>query len=395
MTPQNEALRLLEDALKTLESPKGSVLSSVQKLSRASALLGNQDIRIWCAIQLGEQKFIQPLQNYLTASIVKDELGLAKKQVEKKQKEEILAARKDLEALNLKNHIHYSIEELNVKLSQSGGGYSSIGLVEEQYANLIRTKKGNNGTYYQIDLYNHIDYVRKKAHDFTSSLFDQVKFAGTISNCFDLLKQAIDDRLLDLNPLLAEQLMLAFKGISSNKQEEWSQALTTCRRLLEGLADELQPAGETSKGRSLGQGQYVNRLWAFMDEAIESDTNKDLAKAHVNFLGSWMEKTNKIANKGVHAEVGQLESIKAVFHTYLVIADILEYLGKSQSTKAKPDLNTATLDEIEALLDVNRAIAKEIVKSRVQYGRLDRVSLKKIRGVGPKTLEKAIEVFAL
>jgi Helix-hairpin-helix motif len=282
------------------------------------------------------------------------------------------------------------------KAFKSGGGYIGIGSVEEKYAGLIREKLRNDRTYYQSDLHDHIDYVRKKAHDLTSSLFNQLKFEGTISNCFDLLKQAIDDRLLDLNPLLAEQLMLAFKRISSNKQEEWSQALTTCRRLLEGLADELQPAGETSNGRSLSQGQYVNRLWAFMDAAIESDTNKDLAKTHVDFLGSWMEKTNKIACKGVHAEVGQLESIKAVFHTYLVIADILEYLGNSQSPKTKPDLNTATLDEIEALLGVNRAIAKEIFKSRVQDGgRLDRVSLKKVRGVGPKTLEKAIAVFSI
>jgi DNA uptake protein ComE-like DNA-binding protein len=390
MTPQNEALRLLEDALKTLESPQGSVLSSVQKLSRASTLLGNQDVHVWCAIQLGEKKYTRPLQKIISIWIAKKS-----ESVPEKVNDESAELREELNALNLKQEIHYSMEELKIKRSQGGGGYISIGIVEEQYANLIRTKKGNDGTYYQIDLYNHLDYVRKKAHNFASSLFNQVKFAGTISNCFDLLKQAIDDRLLDLNPTLAEQLMLAFKGISSNNQEEWSQALTTCRRFLEGLADELQPAGETSKGRLLSQGQYVNRLWAFMDEAIESDTNKDLAKAHVDFLGSWMEKTNKIANKGVHAEVGQLESIKAVFHTYLVIADILEYLGKSQSPKPKPDLNTATLDDLEALLDVKRAIAKEIVKSRVKYGRLDRVSLQKVRGVGPKTLEKAIEVFSI
>jgi hypothetical protein len=145
----------------------------------------------------------------------------------------------------------------------------------------------------------------------------------------------------------------------------------------------------------LGQTQYVNRLWAFMDKAIESESNRDLAKTHVDFLGSWLEKTNRIANKGVHADVGQLEAVKAVFHTYLAIADLLEYLGSSPKSRSKPDINSATIDELEALLDVSRATAKEIVKARVLHGRLDKTLLAKVDGVGLKTVAKAIAAFAL
>jgi DNA uptake protein ComE-like DNA-binding protein len=238
-------------------------------------------------------------------------------------------------------------------------------------------------------------YVKKKAHEFSSVLFNQLKFSSTISNCFDILKSAVDDKLLDLNPTLAEQLMLAFKSVSSTSNEEWSQALTTCRRLLEGLADQLYPAStEPTKGRVLGQTQYVNRLWAFMDKSIESDSNKELAKTHVDLLGAWMEKTNKIANKGVHTEVQQLEAVKAVFHTYLVVADLLDYLTFSPSLK-QIDINSASIDEIEALLGVNRNIAKEIIKARVQYGKLDKILLSKVHGIGSKTLEKAVNIFSL
>ncbi len=322
MTPQTEALRLLEEALKELESSKGSVLAAVQKLLRASTLLANQDIQIWCSVQLGERRYVLALQKLLTVVITKDD-----PKSEKSQKA-VAEAVKELDALELKHAIHYTNEELNAKAAESGGGYISIGFVEERYADLVRNKHGNDGTYYKNNLYSHLNYVRKKAHDFASALFNQLKFSGTVSNCFDVLKSAVDDKLLDLNPALAEQLMLAFKGVSSTKDEEWSQALTTCRRLLEGLADQLNPASSDSvKARGLGQAQYVNRLWAFMDRVIESDSNKDLAKAHVDFLGAWLEKTNKITNKGVHGEVGQLEAVKAAFHTSLVVADLLEYLG--------------------------------------------------------------------
>jgi DNA uptake protein ComE-like DNA-binding protein len=390
MTPQTEALRLLEETLKELESPKGSVLSAVQKLLRASTLLGNQDIQYWCSIQLGERQFVAPLKKLLDLATTKEDPE------SKKVKTAISGAIQALEALGLNQKIHYTHEELTLKAAESGGGYVNIGFVEERYADLVRTKKGNDGTYYKNNLYSHLNYVRNKAHEFAFTLFNQLKFSGTVGNCFDILKVTVDDKLLDINPTLGEQLMLAFKGVSNAKDEEWSQALTTCRRLLEGLADELHPAStDSTKGRALTQAQYVNRLWAFMDKTIESDSNKDLAKTHVDFLGAWLEKTNKISNKGVHAEVTQLEAVKAVFHTYLVVADILDYMNMSLPSKPRVDINSASIDEIEALLDVSRATAKAIIKARVQNGKLDKPALSKVAGVGPKTLEKAVAVFSL
>jgi hypothetical protein len=316
MTPQTEALRLLEESLSANESPKGSLLTSVQKLSRAAAIIENHDFQKWCSIQLGDQKYTKPLQELL------DVLKLKKGPEKDSALKEIL---KKLADAGLKENIHFSSEERAIKIDTAGGGYESIGFIEERYADLVRMKSGNDRTYYKSNLNAHLSYVRRRSHELASELLNRLRFVGMPSNCFDILRLAVDDKLLDLSPALAEQLMLAFKAVSSAKIEEWSQALTTCRRLLEGVADSVYPAtSDPAHGRVLSQAQYVNRLWAFMDRSIESDSNRALAKAHVDLLGAWMEKTNKIVNKGVHAEVSQIEAVKAVFHTYLVIADILE-----------------------------------------------------------------------
>lgn len=390
MTQKAEALNLLEQALKDLDSPKSSILSSVQKLSRAAVLVDNLDIQIWCQIQFGDQKFVGEIKKLL-AIVTREDYPSGEVQQQELDKEI-----KKLEKLGLKRGVHLVSEELSLKNYVKGGGFLSIGFIEERYSDLARAKKGNDGTYYKTPLYNHLSYVRRKAHEFASDLYNKLRFSGTVSSSFDVLKTVVDDKLLDLNPLLAEQLMIAFRSVSASNAEEWSQALTSCRRLLEGLADELYPANQSSlKGRTLGQGQYVNRLWAFMDGAIQSESNRDLAKTHVDFLGAWLEKTNKIANKGVHADVEQVEAVKAVFHTYLVIADLLEYMGESQKVAVCLDVNTATIDELEALLDVSRNTAKEIIKARVQHGLLDKSSLAKVKGVGAKTMLKAIEAFDL
>lgn len=390
MQEKKVALQVIEESLKELESPKGSILSAVQKLQRSASIAGDEEKRLWCSIQLGDSTYVHPLKD-LTDFLVENPDTLTSD-----YKEGISKHIKVLEKLGLTHEIHFTNEEMNIKLNARGGGYANIGFVEERYADLVRQKKGNDGKYYKIPLNNHLNFVKKKAHELASGLYKQLKFSGTVSNCFDLLKDAVDDILLDLNPVISEQLMLAFKSVSSNKEEEWSQALTTCRRLIEALADELYPAtNDNGNGRALGKTQYVNRIWAFMDASIESKSNKELAKAHVDFLGSWLEKINKLSNKGVHAELGQLEATKAVFHTYLMIADILEYMeGKPEST-GKPDINLATIDEIEALLGVNRNIAKEIFKYRVKEGTLDCESLSKIVGVGPKTIQKAKQEFSI
>ncbi|WP_249330151.1 ComEA family DNA-binding protein [Stutzerimonas balearica] len=132
-----------------------------------------------------------------------------------------------------------------------------------------------------------------------------------------------------------------------------------------------------------------------MDNSILSESNKELAKAHIDFLGSWLEKVNKLTNKGVHAELEQLEAVKSVFHTYLVVADILNYLKITSKKSSKLHIESASLDELEALLSINRSVAKEIVKVRATEGGLDIDSLSRVKGIGPKTIEKAKEVFEL
>lgn len=241
-----------------------------------------------------------------------------------------------------------------------------------------------------------MNYVRKTAHEKASFLYSTLAFSDAPQTAFDILKVDIDDRLLDINPELAEKLMQAFKSVSTDNPEEWSHALTTCRRFIENLADELfPPRDELINGRSLGNNQYINRIWAFMDKSILSESNRDLAKAHVDFVGSYLQKIHKLSNKGVHAKLSRAEAIKAVFHIYLICASILEYYDVTEKEKSeKINIYTASLDELEAVLDINRNIAKEIVKMRVTKGRLSSDDISTIKGVGSKTMSKILDAVS-
>ncbi|HAV4197473.1 ComEA family DNA-binding protein [Acinetobacter baumannii] len=385
-----EALKIIEDGLQQLESTKGSVAIAVQKLSRAANLLDEKDIYIWAEYHLANPKYTKPVQNLLDALNAE----YKKENEDERNYDEVIKLRDGLSDFGLDYEMHVA-PSIDMKGSKASGGLYSVDFIEENYNHLLKCKKGNDGELYQKNLKRLLDYIKKTAHYYLSELHNKLKFSGTITSSFDILKNAVDDRLLDLDPEIAEQLMLAFKAVSSDKKEEWSHALTTCRRLLESLADKLYPANDLVIGkRTFKQSQFVNRLWQFMNDSIESDSNRDLAQAHVNFLGSWLEKTNKLTNKGVHDDVSQLEATKALFHLYLMLADLLDYLDPSATKQTiKPQIATASLDELEALLNVKRDVAKAIVIARVKYNGLTLEQFKEIKGVGPKTIATAKEVF--
>lgn len=387
-----EAIKLLNESIKELETTKGSVAIGVRKLSRATRLLDKKSINAWCESYLGSVEYKVALERLCKKALEEFEKEkVAQRLTDEKYQKEI----NDLEELHLSVYIIQDF--LQYKTNTASGGLNTVDFIEQKLNILLKEKKGNDKTYYQTPLQEHLSYIKEKAHNYCAKLLEQLSFSGTVASGFDLLKKAVDDKLLDLDPELAEQLMLAFKGISSANKEEWSQALTSCRRLLEALADKLYPPNDkVINKRTFKANQYINRLWQFMSDSIESESNRDLAKIHVDYLGSWLEKNYKMTNKGVHAEVSQLEATRVVFHMYLMLSDILDYLDPSQiSSNSKPSLKTATLDDFEVRLNVKRDVAKAIYKVRIEKnGSLTFDDLSKIRGVGLKTLQLAQEQFS-
>lgn len=385
-----EALKIVEEGLKELESAKGSVTVGVQKLLRAARLLDDKAIIAWCELQFANPMHIKVI-NAFSEKVLEE--------YEKENKMQDITDKKyDLLIKNITD-LDISLSEiselLRFKSKKSSGGFHSVEFIEERHAFITKLKQFTDSVYNLGELKQHLQYIRKKALEYLTDFETKLKFSGTITSSFDLLKNAVDDRLLDLDPEIAEQLMLAFKSVSSDSKEEWSHALTTCRRLLESLADKLYPASDLVIGkRTFKQNQFVNRLWQFMNDAIESDSNKEIAKSHVDYLGLWLERTNKITNKGVHDEVSQLEATKAIFHIYLMLADLLDYLDPTTVSKpTKPRITEASLDEIESLLNVKRDVAKAIVVARVNNKGLTIEQLAEVKGIGPKTVATAKEVF--
>jgi DNA uptake protein ComE-like DNA-binding protein len=384
ISKKEKGIELIEEILSDIENPKVSLLNCINKLNRASILLDERDILIWTEIQLGNTIYTLPLTEWIDTYVTNE------KKKTKGTEKELENLKSKLKDLGVELGLTIGAEELSAKATKSGGGFKNIGFIEERHADIAKFKKGNDGTYYQSNLLNTLTLTKSLIFKKASSLHSKYAFEALPQTNFEFLKNNVEDVLFDLNPELAEMLMLAFKAVSSDNEEEWSQALTTCRRFLEQLADKLYPPIEQLMlGRKLNQENYINRIWAFMDKSILSQSNKELAKIHVDLLGNYLQSSFKLTNKGVHAKITRTEAVKTVFHIYLACVDLLGYLDK-QKLNIKPSLQEATMDEIEAFGEVSRNIAKEIIKCRAKNGKLTEKTLSQIPGVGEKTIKKLL-----
>jgi len=382
ITKKEKGISLLVEVLENLENPKLPLFNSIQKLNRIGKLLNEEELTIWTEVQLGNVLFTLPMQNWL------DSYAINEKENSKKSKKDLAENFAKIEELGIELTSIFTSEELTAKSIESGGGFSNIGFIEEKYNDFIKSKRVTDGTFHKSSLSRNLSIVKTIAYKKASFYHKKYAYETLPESNFEILKNNVEDVLFDIDPELAEMLMLAFKSVSSDKPEEWSQALTSCRRFFEKLADNLFPAtDEKHNGRSLSKENYINRLWAFMDKSIESKSNKDLAKKHVDLLGLYLQSTYKLANKGVHSDITRIESIKTVMHIYLVCADLLNYLVKDKFIDKKPSIYTATLDELEVVGNISRKIAKEIIKLRVQKTKITEEDLKKLPGIGIKTLK--------
>ena len=86
--------------------------------------------------------------------------------------------------------------------------------------------------------------------------------------------------------------------------------------------------------------------------------------------------------------------VKAHYGTNIA-RGLLAYIDLNEVKKEiAPNMNTASLDEIESFLGVSRKIAKDIVKTRAKNGSITPEALQEISGVGKKTVLKAKEIFS-
>ena len=193
---------------------------------------------------------------------------------------------------------------------------------------------------YQIELRRELDLevIERTAHrvfTYLCTVERDLSYIGINADIFERHRRRMESFLSQISPRVLEQFTAAYGRAREDDAESKSHALTTCRRILESVADVVYPpqaepvVDSSGKTRKVGSENYINRLWMFVDTSMSGSTHSRLILATLQDFGSRIDTVYSLTNKGVHNDVAQAEVDTCVMQTYLLAGEIIRIFKDS------------------------------------------------------------------
>ena len=175
--------------------------------------------------------------------------------------------------------------------------------------------------------------VRNAIYVYVYNINLALRFGNITETIFEQARNLVNQAFVIKCPDAIEQLIASYDRVASNNPEEWSQALTSCRRLLKTFADSVFPPQKEpyiygdKKEIKVGDAEYKNRIWAYIDKTTKGDNRKKILLHKVEDLGNRIDSIYDLASKGVHVDIEQLDVNMCVIDTYLILGTLLQIKG--------------------------------------------------------------------
>ena len=168
---------------------------------------------------------------------------------------------------------------------------------------------------------------RALVHQYASRHYYELKFSGVASDVFSRLRERVDSSIGSTVPAAVQKFIAVHDYLRSENPEDWANAVHSCRRILESLADAIFPPRadriKSSLVIKLGKTEYKNRLMCYVEDRSVSPRFTELVGSHLSYLGERLDAVFDVSNKGTHADVSRAEADRYVLYTYMIVGDIL------------------------------------------------------------------------
>lgn len=179
-----------------------------------------------------------------------------------------------------------------------------------------------------------LSILKGQYYDYALRKYAELSFGNVAYDIFSKYREHVDNRFSNLSGDTIAKLKAIEGKIESNNPEEYSQALTTCRRLFENVATSLfdkyfldykSSTYKTKSGReiNISGDHYINKLSAVIELLQDRSPSKSLVGSSILYTIDWLENLNNLQCKGVHKEITKQDAVQCIIHTYICLGDIL------------------------------------------------------------------------
>ncbi len=180
--------------------------------------------------------------------------------------------------------------------------------------------------------------LRGAYHSYALQVSHQLKFGQKSEELFQEYRISVDHKFVSIAPESLNKLAAAYENLPSGNPESWAQALTTCRRVFQELADGLfakflddyadkeEYTTRSGKRLKVTGDKYLNRLSALFDHVVRSGTSLRLQESHLLFVVEYVEHIHDLLCKGVHDSISLDQARFGILHTYIALGDLASQL---------------------------------------------------------------------
>ena len=178
-------------------------------------------------------------------------------------------------------------------------------------------------------LRNILSKVRQAVHDYLVATEAELDAGRDESSFFDQAQIRINGLMNTYAPDATAKFLAAQESILAGGPEDISHALTSCRRMIQALADALFPATDREEvgidgvSRKMTDAAYKNRLLQYVREQVGNHKSGPILMSVISDLGKRLDSLDSMSSKGVHADASIQEAQICLVQTYLLAGDLL------------------------------------------------------------------------
>ena len=176
-----------------------------------------------------------------------------------------------------------------------------------------------------------LSILRGEYYRYAMNINIQLKFSEKIESIFDDYRTIVDKYLADNLPTGTRKLSSIYSRLKEKDEESYSQASTSCRKLLREFIDDMfqklypdfsdkKIVLDSGKEFDITGDHYLNRMYAILDKVSISDMKKD----NVLQTASWIESINDRICNGLHNDVSLTEIKDTILHLYILLGDMIK-----------------------------------------------------------------------
>jgi len=178
------------------------------------------------------------------------------------------------------------------------------------------------------DVSKKIEKLRAGYYGYVLEIYYKYVYGNISEEIFNRMRKKVDENLLQICPDAIKKFITAYQNLLTKDEENWANAVHSCRRILLDFADSLFPPSEEKvKTRNgfikLDKDHYVLRLKEYIKSKSKSDISKEVIGSTLEHIGNRIDSVYNASTKGTHAKVTKEEAERYVIYTYLLIGDIL------------------------------------------------------------------------